>query len=93
MLREEVQALPTPTPSPLPINPPLPACLPAEEAMLREEVQALSSELREVVEARHVLRAVRDEAAQAIQAVRCVWGWWGGAWVVGGGRCVWGGGG
>ncbi len=38
--------------------------------MLRQEVDALSSELREVKEARRVLHAVRDEAAQAIQAVR-----------------------
>lgn len=40
-----------------------------EEAMLVEEMQALSSELRQVKEVRHVLKAVRDEAAQAIQAV------------------------
>lgn len=32
--------------------------------MLREEMGALSSELREVREARHVLAAVRTEAAQ-----------------------------
>lgn len=37
--------------------------------MLQDEMQALSSELREIKEARHVLQAVRTEAATAIQAV------------------------
>lgn len=46
-----------------------PAAAEQEEAMLREEMAALSSELREVKEARHILRSVRTEAAQAIQAV------------------------
>ncbi|GAB4815435.1 hypothetical protein N2152v2_002481 [Parachlorella kessleri] len=41
----------------------------SQEELLKEEVQALSSELREVVEARHLLHAVREEATQAIQAV------------------------
>jgi hypothetical protein len=41
-----------------------------EEAMLKEELETLSTELREVKEARHMLRAVRSEAAQAIHAVR-----------------------
>lgn len=40
--------------------------------MLKDEMQALSNELREVREARHVLLAVRNEAAQAIQAVATV---------------------
>jgi predicted nucleic acid-binding Zn-ribbon protein len=46
-----------------------PAAAQAEEEMLKEEMQALTSELRQVREARHVLQAVRTEAAQAIQAV------------------------
>lgn len=37
--------------------------------MLKDEMQALTAELREVREARHMLLAVRNEAAQAIQAV------------------------
>ncbi|PRW57894.1 zeta- subunit of COP-I complex [Chlorella sorokiniana] len=40
-----------------------------DERVLRGEVQALSSELQEVKEARRVLSAVRGEAAQALQAV------------------------
>lgn len=46
-----------------------PAAAEQEEAMMNEELTALTSELREVREVRHVLQVVRSEAAQAIQAV------------------------
>ena len=42
----------------------------AEEQMLNEEMQALSAELREIREARNLLKTVRDEAADAIKVVK-----------------------
>lgn len=44
----------------------------AEEEMLKQEMHALSTELREIREARNMLQTVRDEAAAAIRTVKGV---------------------